>query len=232
MCLDAMVFTKFFRSSGRVEISKGNKFQSMDLAVPPQNFFEGQFRFPIRIERSHRLCFINRNVLRRTENAAGRREDDFFNVDADHRVEKIEAVGDVIPKIFGRVLHRFADERAGGEMHDRIGPMLRQRFLDRLSILQIAFDELRARVDRGAMAFAEIIEDADLMAFVEQQLGANASDVASATDNENFHSRQNRRLAPLINPKCESRNSSRIAASKLAFSPKIGSSSKPPFSAI
>src|SRR5437879_7937426 len=117
-------------------------------------------------------------------------------------------------------------------MHDRVRLLFSQRFLDRLSILEIAFEKFGSRIERGAMSFAQVVENGNAVSFVEQQLGTNASDVARATDNENFHSRENRRPAPLINPKCESRNSSRIAASKLALSPKIGSSSKPPFSAI
>src|ERR1700682_3390065 len=87
-------------------------------------------------------------------------------------------------------------------MHDRIGSLLRQCLLDRLSIFQIAFDKFGPWIKRATMAFTQIIENGDAVAFVEQQLGANAPDVTGATDNENFHSRENRRPAPLINPKC------------------------------
>ena len=43
MCFDSMVFAKFLRSSGSIEIAERNKFQSVDLAVPAENFFEGEF---------------------------------------------------------------------------------------------------------------------------------------------------------------------------------------------
>ena len=43
MRFDAMVFSKFRRSAGRIEVAKGNEFQSVDFAIPAKNFFEGQF---------------------------------------------------------------------------------------------------------------------------------------------------------------------------------------------
>jgi len=84
-------------------------------------------------------------------------------------------------------------------MHDRVGARPRERGLDFLSIAQIAFKKFSPRINGAAMAFAEIIKDADLMALIEKQLGANAADVTSAADNENFHSRESREARPLIN---------------------------------
>src|SRR6266487_6548827 len=84
-------------------------------------------------------------------------------------------------------------------MHDRVGACLRERGLDFSSIGQITFNESGARIDRAAMAFGEIIKDDDLMLFIEKQLGANAADITSAPDNENFHSRKSREAGPLIN---------------------------------
>src|SRR5205814_10112255 len=52
---------------------------------------------------------------------------------------------------------------------------------------QIAFDELRSRIHCAAMAFAEIIEDRSVMAFIKKQFCANAPDITSAANNENFH---------------------------------------------
>ena len=46
------------------------------------------------------------------------------------------------------------------------------------------------------MAFGQIVEDDDFVAFIEQQLDANAPDVAGPADDENFHPRKVRR-APL-----------------------------------
>jgi hypothetical protein len=40
------------------------------------------------------------------------------------------------------------------------------------------------------MAFAKIIEDRSLMAFVEKYFGTNAADVTGAANDENFHPRR------------------------------------------
>ena len=54
-----------------------------------------------------------------------------------------------------------------------------------------ALEKSRALIDRAAMPFAQIIEDADFVALVEQQFRANASDVTRAADHENLHAREN-----------------------------------------
>src|SRR5947207_12711086 len=43
MRFDAMVFSKFRRSARRIEVAKGNEFQSVDFAIPAENLFEVQF---------------------------------------------------------------------------------------------------------------------------------------------------------------------------------------------
>src|ERR1051325_11689245 len=72
-------------------------------------------------------------------------------------------------------------------MHHRIGTSSRECHFDHISFLQISFEKARAPVQCGAMAFAEVIENRDLVPFIEQQLGTNAADVTSAADNKDFH---------------------------------------------
>ena len=43
------------------------------------------------------------------------------------------------------------------------------------------------------MAFRQIVEDDDIVAFIEQELDANAPDVARSADDKNFHPRKVRR---------------------------------------
>ena len=124
-------------------------------------------------------------------------------------------------------MHRFADQGVSGEMHHRFGILFRERLLDRLSIFEIALNELGAGVERAAMAFAQIIKDRDGVTFIEQKLGADASDVAGATDNENFHAPQNRRAARLINPKCDSMRFWPTPVSHSSASPMIDWNLKP-----
>src|SRR5256885_6957419 len=77
------------------------------------------------------------------------------------------------------------------------------------------------------MALAQIIKDRDGVTFIEQKLGADASDVAGATDNENFHAPQNRRAARLINPKCDSMRFWPMPVSHSPASPMIDWNLKP-----
>ena len=60
---------------------------------------------------------------------------------------------------------------------------------DLLAVGQVALDERGARIERQAMALGQVVEDGDLMAGVDQLLGANAADVARAARDENMHAR-------------------------------------------
>jgi hypothetical protein len=62
-----------------------------------------------------------------------------------------------------------------------------------IAIRQIALGKSRARIYGATMAFAEIIEDCHFMAFVEKQFRANAANITSAANNENFHPAKFRR---------------------------------------
>jgi hypothetical protein len=75
-------------------------------------------------------------------------------------------------------------------MHDRVWARAGKRELNLLAVSQIALDESRARIHSVAMAFAKIIEDGSLMAFIEKQFGANAPDITGAANDENFHARR------------------------------------------
>ncbi len=46
---------------------------------------------------------------------------------------------------------------------------------------------MRALIDRAPVAFRQIVKDGDLMALVYEQLRADAADVTSAADNQDFH---------------------------------------------
>src|SRR6185369_8333581 len=48
----AVMLTELHGGSCRIEITKGNKLQPVDLLVPAQHALEDKFRFPVRIDRS------------------------------------------------------------------------------------------------------------------------------------------------------------------------------------
>src|SRR5262249_25135606 len=67
MRLRSMVFAKFLRCTGGVEIAQANKFQPMNLVVPAQNFFEGEFGFAIGTDGTRLRCFVNWHPIGRTK---------------------------------------------------------------------------------------------------------------------------------------------------------------------
>jgi hypothetical protein len=82
-------------------------------------------------------------------------------------------------------------------MHDCFGFRLEQCAADLLASRHVAADESRALIDRPAMAFAQIVENNDLVALIEQKLDANAPDITRAADDKDFHPRKVRRALRL-----------------------------------
>src|SRR4030095_16423052 len=75
-------------------------------------------------------------------------------------------------------------------MHDGIRLRGGKRSLDLPSFFQIALNEPGTGMHRSVMACDKIIENGDFVALIEQKLRANASDVAGAANNKNFHWRR------------------------------------------
>ncbi len=74
-------------------------------------------------------------------------------------------------------------------MHDRIGPRTRKRSIDLRTIGQIAVDEVRPGIDGALVAFNQIVEDGHFVAFIQQKLGSNATDIARPAGDEDSHGR-------------------------------------------
>src|SRR6476469_1224302 len=72
-------------------------------------------------------------------------------------------------------------------MHDGVRLERGQRCPDLLELGKVAFEEFCPRIDRRPMSFRQIVENGDGMSLVEEQLRADASDIAGAANDENFH---------------------------------------------
>src|SRR5205823_3272490 len=96
-------------------------------------------------------------------------------------------------------------ERTGREMHDRLRLERLQGRLNFVGAGQIAFDEFRAWIYSGPMPFGKIIEDANRVSFIEEHFGADAADVARASDHENSHRARCRATA------CRSKQTNRVS---------------------
>ena len=75
-------------------------------------------------------------------------------------------------------------------MHHGVRPMSGKGSLDLLAIRKFAFNEMRSGINGAAMAFTKIIENGNFMPLIQQEFGANASDVARAANHKDFHWRE------------------------------------------
>lgn len=77
-------------------------------------------------------------------------------------------------------------------MHHSIRLRFSNRPADHRAVGEIALKEFGPRFDRFAMAFGQVVEDRHLVAFIEQLLDTNASDVAcSASYKNRLHGKAN-----------------------------------------
>src|SRR3954463_16251809 len=72
-------------------------------------------------------------------------------------------------------------------MHHGVRPVIRQRVLNHDRVSEVSGKKGRSRIDRRAVTFDQIVEDADLVTLIQQHLGADASDITSAPNNKNPH---------------------------------------------
>ena len=59
--------------------------------------------------------------------------------------------------------------------------------LDLLAIRKFAFKEMRSGINGAPMAFTQVVENGNVMPLIQQELGANAPDIARATNDKDFH---------------------------------------------
>jgi hypothetical protein len=79
-------------------------------------------------------------------------------------------------------------------MHHGVRTMSRKGSVDLLAICKLAFNEMRSGINGAPMAFTQIVENGNFMPLIEQELGANASDIARAAHDKDFHWREKCRV--------------------------------------
>ena len=75
-------------------------------------------------------------------------------------------------------------------MHDSGGTDLLHQPKQVGPVRQVELVEFGARIHGSAVAFAEVIEDNNIVAKVQELLDANAADVAGSACDKNFHGAQ------------------------------------------
>jgi hypothetical protein len=72
-------------------------------------------------------------------------------------------------------------------MHYGVRAMSGKGGLDLLAIRKLAFNEMRSGINSAPMAFTQVVENGNFMPLIQQQLGANAPDIACAANDKDFH---------------------------------------------
>jgi len=72
-------------------------------------------------------------------------------------------------------------------MHHGVRTMSGKSSFDLLSIRKVAFNKMRSGIDGAPMAFTQVVKNGNFMPIIQQELGANAPDIARATNDKDFH---------------------------------------------
>ena len=159
----------------------------MDFVVPPEDLLEQKLRFAVRVDRALGQRLVDGEALGWAECGARGGEDKSLHPGGHHGIQEVDPSIDVVTKIFGRIHHRLAHQRVGGEVHHGVGSGLAQSGGDLLGLLQVPENERHAGIDRFAVSLGEIVEYRHFMAEIEHLLYADAADIAGAAGNKNLH---------------------------------------------
>ncbi len=83
-----------------------------------EHFLEHQLGFPVGIDGPLRQILGHGHAVRRPVGRASGTEDKLLDAGRDGSVQQVEAVGDIVAEVLGRIDHRLADQGVGGKMDD------------------------------------------------------------------------------------------------------------------
>src|SRR6267378_2278147 len=161
-------FSAMGRGAGYVEIAEGDEVESGIFAIVGEDIFKGELGFAVRIDGGLGMVLGDGDDVGLAINGAGGSEDEVADAVAKHGVEKENAAGYVGNVERAGSFHGLLDEGFAGEIGLVKGSLRR---------------------DGGAMAFGEIVEGDDGEAGGEEELGADAADVACGAGDENVQER-------------------------------------------
>ena len=173
-----MMFAAFLGSAGGIKIAEDSVLKSSVGLVIGENALENQLGFSIGINGRLRVILRNRNGFRLAVGRGGRGENKMSNAVARHGVQKIDAAGDVGRIKDARLFHRLGHQRFGREVHHRVNLVLLEHSFDLLAVSQIHVAKHRAWRNRSSVSFQQAIQRNYVHSAREQNLRANASDVA------------------------------------------------------
>src|SRR6266849_1861406 len=171
--------------AGDGEIAERNVIESGGLAIVGEDIFKGELGLAVGIDGGFRMVLRDGDDVGLAVNGAGGGEDEIFDAVAKHGVEKENAAGYVGDVEGAGSFHGLLDEGFAGEMHYGVDGMAAEDFVEGDGVAEIGLVKGDLRGDGGAMAFAEVVDGDNRDAGGEQELRADAADVAGASRDEN-----------------------------------------------
>src|SRR5271155_2155486 len=184
MRFDAMAFTALGGGASGIEIAESGVVEAGVGAVVGEDFFETEFGFAVWVDGIFGMIFRDGDSVRLAVGGGGGRENEFFHAVASYGVEKIDAGSNVGSIERAGLANGFGDEGFACEMHYGIDGVLGENFLDLCADAQVGTAEDRFGRDCGGVALLKIIESNDLVAARQENLRADAADVARRSSYE------------------------------------------------
>jgi len=182
-------FAAIAGGAGDVEITEGDVIQAGVTAIVGEDVFKGELGFAVGIDGQFGMVLGDGDDVGLAVDGAGGREDEVLDAMAKHGVDEEDAAGDVGDVERAGVVDGFFYEGFAGEVHYGVDGMAAEDFVEGGGIGEVGLVEESLRGDGGAVAFAEVVEGDDVDAGGDEELGADAADVAGGSGDENVQGR-------------------------------------------
>jgi len=178
-------FSAMGRGAGYVEIAESDVIESSILAIVGEDIFKGELGFAVGIDGGLGMVLGDGDDVGLAVNGAGGGEDKVADAVAKHGVEQENAAGYVGNVERAGSFHGLLDEGFAGEMHNGVDGVAAEDIVEGGGVAEIGLVKGDLRGDGGAMALAEVVDGDDRDAGGEQELRADAADVACGAGDEN-----------------------------------------------
>ena len=190
--LGLVMLTAAITRARRIEVAEADGAQTMGTCVPRERLLERELGLAVGVRRSSRRLFVDRLALGVAIDRGRRREHQLGHTGLDHRVEQPDPCDEVVAIVRAGPLHRLANQRIGGHVHDRIEGLelprapVQQR-THAIAVAQIDAHQRNPGRERCGVALAEIIEHDHVVRLGDELLDHDAADVPGATRHEHAH---------------------------------------------
>ena len=181
-----VVFPEIAGGPGGIEIAQAGVTETVDAMKPVEHALDEQLRFAVSVGGLERIALLDGDVLRVAIQRRGGGKNEARNAEFENGFEQGESVAGIVAEIFFGGGHGFAGFDGSSQMHDAVERVLAHQIAEEGTVAEIAGDRACAAGQRVAIAFAEIVENGDVMAGVDKSCCDNAADVTGATGDQDL----------------------------------------------